>query len=107
MRFFGEVLIHRRNAYLYQELIDDRKRRRRFLRNLETDLGIVEANAGGEALVSEVIGVCRGCLQPSSRNVDTDTKPRHIVVEIARRLSGDGWLDILRERAAAAQAIHF
>jgi len=28
-------------------------------------------------------------------------------VEIARRLSGDGWLDILRERAGAAQAIHF
>jgi hypothetical protein len=62
MRFFGEVLIHRRNAYLYQELIDDRKRRRRFLRNLETDLGIVEANAGGEALVSEVIGACRELL---------------------------------------------
>jgi hypothetical protein len=38
--------------------------------------------------------------------VDTDVKPRHIIVEIARRLSGDRWLDILRERAAAAQAIH-
>jgi hypothetical protein len=30
-----------------------------------------------------------------------------MVVEIARRLSGDGWLDRLRERAASAQAIHF
>ncbi|HEY5281626.1 MAG TPA: DUF3683 domain-containing protein, partial [Polyangia bacterium] len=69
MRFFGEVLIHRRNAYLYQELIDDRKRRRRFLRNLETDLGIVEANAGGEALVGEVIGACRGLLATIKREV--------------------------------------
>jgi len=69
MRFLGEVLIHRRNAYLYQELIDDRKRRRRFLRNLETDLGIVEANAGGEALVNEVIGACRGLLQTIIREV--------------------------------------
>ena len=50
---------------------------------------------------------CPSCLQGLGRNVDTDTEPRHIVVEIARRLSGDGWLDILRERAAAAQAIHF
>jgi hypothetical protein len=69
MRFFGEVLIHKRNAYLYQELIDDRKRRRRFLLNLETDLGIVEANAGGEALVGEVIGACRALLATIRREV--------------------------------------
>jgi FAD/FMN-containing dehydrogenase/Fe-S oxidoreductase len=69
MRFFGEVLIHRRNAYLYQELIDDRKRRRRLLRNLETDLTIVEANAGGEALVTEVIGACRALLATMRREV--------------------------------------
>jgi FAD/FMN-containing dehydrogenase/Fe-S oxidoreductase len=69
MRFFGEVLIHRRNAYLYQELIDDRKRRRRFLRNLETDLGIVEANASGEDLVGEVIGACRELLQTIKRDL--------------------------------------
>jgi FAD/FMN-containing dehydrogenase/Fe-S oxidoreductase len=69
MRFFGEVLIHRRNAYLYQELVDDRTRRRRFLRNLETDLGIVETNAGGDALVSEVIGACRGLLAAIKREI--------------------------------------
>ncbi len=69
MRFFGEVLIHRRNAYLYQELIDDRRRRRRFLRNLGTDLGIVEANAGGEALVGEVIGACRDLLAAIKREI--------------------------------------
>jgi FAD/FMN-containing dehydrogenase/Fe-S oxidoreductase len=50
---------------------------------------------------------CPSCLQGLGRNVNTDTRPRHMVVEIARRLSGDGWLDILRERASAAQAIHF
>jgi D-lactate dehydrogenase (cytochrome) len=50
---------------------------------------------------------CPSCLQGLGRNVDTDARPRHIVVEMARRLSGDGWLDILRARAAAAQAIHF
>jgi hypothetical protein len=30
-----------------------------------------------------------------------------MIVEIARRLSGDGWLDQLRVRASSAQAIHF
>jgi FAD/FMN-containing dehydrogenase/Fe-S oxidoreductase len=69
MRFFGEVLIHRRNAYLYQELIDDRIRRHRLLRHLETDLDIVEGNAGGEALVGEVIGACRGLLAALKREV--------------------------------------
>ena len=48
---------------------------------------------------------CPSCLQGLGRNVDT--KPRHIIVEIARRLSGEAWLDRLRERAASAQAIRF
>jgi D-lactate dehydrogenase (cytochrome) len=50
---------------------------------------------------------CPSCLQGLGRNLDTDVKPRHIIVEIARRLSGDNWLDILRERAAVVQAIRF
>jgi D-lactate dehydrogenase (cytochrome) len=54
-----------------------------------------------------VLTNCPSCLQGLGRNVDTRTRPRHIVVEIARRLSGDGWLDRLRERAGSAQAIHF
>src|SRR5512133_2673276 len=30
MRFFGEILIHRRNPFLFQELVDSKPRRRRF-----------------------------------------------------------------------------
>ena len=88
MRFFGEVLIHRRNAYLYQELIDDRKRRRRFLRNLETDLGIVEANAGGEALVSEVIGACRGLLETIKREVTQAPAERQRILAVLGPIVG-------------------
>jgi FAD/FMN-containing dehydrogenase/Fe-S oxidoreductase len=69
MRFFGDVSVYRRNAYLYQELIDDRKRRRRLFHNLEADLAIVEGNAGGEALVAEVIGACRELLVNIKREV--------------------------------------
>ena len=50
---------------------------------------------------------CPSCLQGLGRNLDTGTQPRHIVVELARRLSGESWIDRLRERAASAQAIHF
>ncbi|MGC3996777.1 MAG: DUF3683 domain-containing protein [Anaeromyxobacter sp.] len=59
MRFFGEILIHRRNPFLFQELVESPRRRRRFLRQVETDLSLVERNAQGEALVMDVLGRCR------------------------------------------------
>jgi FAD/FMN-containing dehydrogenase/Fe-S oxidoreductase len=58
MRFFGEILIHRRNPFLFQELVDSSARRRRFFDNIEKDLGLVQRNANGEARVLEVLGEC-------------------------------------------------
>ncbi len=62
MRFLGEILVHRRNPYLTQELIEARDRRRRFFRGLAQGLEVVEQNAGGETLVLEVIRECRRLL---------------------------------------------
>ncbi|HEU4385689.1 MAG TPA: DUF3683 domain-containing protein, partial [Anaeromyxobacteraceae bacterium] len=62
MRFLGEVLVHRRNPYLTQELIEAPDRRRRFFLGLAQSLDVVEQNAGGESLVLEVIGECRRLL---------------------------------------------
>src|ERR671937_2045857 len=62
MRVFGEVFIHRRNAYLYQELVASSARRRRLFDNVEADLGTVERSAAGEALVHEVIAATRALL---------------------------------------------
>jgi len=62
MRVFGEVLIHRRNPYLRQELITSRKRRARFFREAETSLRIIQENAGDESLVLEVLAECRRLL---------------------------------------------
>ncbi len=59
MRVFGEVLVHRRNAYLYEELAAAAPRRRRLFKNLETDLAVVEAHADGDATVHEVIAATR------------------------------------------------
>ncbi len=59
MRFFGELLIHRRNPYLHQALLDSARRRRWFFRALDTSLGVIEQHAGGDALVLEVLAECR------------------------------------------------
>ena len=62
MRFFGEILIHRRNPFLFQELVDSASRRRRLFGNAEKDLGIIEANAAGEDRVPTVLAACRRVL---------------------------------------------
>ncbi len=41
MRFVGDLFIHHRNPYLYQELIDNRKRRRSFLAAARRDLTLI------------------------------------------------------------------
>jgi FAD/FMN-containing dehydrogenase/Fe-S oxidoreductase len=70
MRFFGEILIHRRNPYLFQELVESRGRRRRFFENIEKDLAIVGRNANGEARVLDVLGECREVLARFRAEVD-------------------------------------
>jgi FAD/FMN-containing dehydrogenase/Fe-S oxidoreductase len=62
MRFFGEILIHRRNPFLFQELVDSRRRRRRFFENIEKDLAVVDRNANGEDRVLDVLAECRKIL---------------------------------------------
>src|SRR5512141_1421989 len=70
MRFFGELLIHRRNAFLFEELICSGRRRRRLLSHIETDLAIVERSARGEDLVRAVVARCRGVLAEFRREVE-------------------------------------
>ena len=47
-RFFGVLLVHRRNPFLMQELVDSPRRRKRLLESAGKDLRVVERNAGGE-----------------------------------------------------------
>ena len=62
MRFLGEVFIHRRNAYLFEELLASPKRQAKLLGGLEADLGDIEAKAAGEPVVGEILAACRGLL---------------------------------------------
>ncbi len=58
MRFLGEVLIHRRNPFLYEELVSSRSRRRKFFENVDQDLSVIEDNAA-EPQAKEVLAACR------------------------------------------------
>jgi FAD/FMN-containing dehydrogenase/Fe-S oxidoreductase len=85
MRFFGEVLIHRRNPYLLQELVDSSVRRRRLFANMEKDLALVERNAGDEPLVLEVLAACRTLFAAFRREVDeTPDLRRRMQSELGR-----------------------
>ena len=48
MSFFGEILIYRRNPYLFQELVASASRRKRMFANTEKHLDIIERNVGVE-----------------------------------------------------------
>ncbi|HEY7723832.1 MAG TPA: DUF3683 domain-containing protein, partial [Anaeromyxobacteraceae bacterium] len=67
-RVVGAVFIHRRNAFLFQELVDSAPRRRRLFRSLAADLEAVE-RAAGEPLVHEVLAASRALVGDFEREV--------------------------------------
>ncbi|HET7753745.1 MAG TPA: DUF3683 domain-containing protein, partial [Anaeromyxobacteraceae bacterium] len=58
MRVLGELLVHQRNPYLFEELIGSQKRRRALYRRIESDLAVIERNAS-EPMVAGVLAACR------------------------------------------------
>jgi FAD/FMN-containing dehydrogenase/ferredoxin len=71
MRFFGEILIYRRNPYLFQELVTSSSRRKRLFDNAEKHLGIIEQNIGGEERVRKVLIASRQLLEDFRNNVES------------------------------------
>ncbi len=62
MRLFGEVLIHRRNPYLFEELVSSAPRRKRFFENAAKDLETIAAKAEGDPRVLDVLAQCRALI---------------------------------------------
>jgi len=83
MRIFGEILIHRRNPYLRQELVESRPRRKRFFRDADSSLRIIQENAGADTTVLEVLAECRGLLdafrEEVARAPDFQAKVRRVL----------------------------
>jgi FAD/FMN-containing dehydrogenase/Fe-S oxidoreductase len=59
MGIVGEILIHRRNPFLFQELVDSSARRRRLFERAFKELDTIAEGANGETRVLEIIDVLR------------------------------------------------
>ncbi len=59
MRFVGDLFIHHRNPFLYQELIDNRERRQRFLEAAQRDLAVIAGRGQDELDLDRVLDKCR------------------------------------------------
>ncbi len=70
MRFFGEILIYRRNPYLFQELVSSTSRRKRMFDNADKHLDIIEQNIGDEARVYKVLVASRQLLNDFRKDVE-------------------------------------
>jgi len=93
MRFLGEILVHRRNPFLFEELVESSRRRRRFFSHIETDLSIIERNSRGEELVDSVLERCRRLLADFRREVEgAPTLRRRILRELAPLVGAGGVL---------------
>lgn len=68
-RCLGEVLIHRRNPFLFQEMLDSPARRTRFFANTERDLGLIAAKGQADPQVAEVLAACRELLESFRRRL--------------------------------------
>ena len=80
LRVLGEVSIHRRNPFLFQELLDTPARRRRLSRHLAGDLAVVAGSAGEDALVREVLAAARGLAADFEREVAAAPAERQRIV---------------------------
>jgi len=59
MRIFGDLLVHRRNPYLFQELLDSTSRRRDFFQQIQKDVDAIQAAANEDARVLDTLARCR------------------------------------------------
>jgi FAD/FMN-containing dehydrogenase/Fe-S oxidoreductase len=70
MRIFGDVLIHRRNPYLFQELIDSAPRRQRFFANIAKDMDAIQAGRNGDERVLDMLARCGALIAELRSDVD-------------------------------------
>lgn len=70
MRLLGEVLIHRRNPYLFEELVTSAPRRKRFFENASKDLDLIAVKAEGDARVFNVLEQTRALISAFRSDVE-------------------------------------
>lgn len=63
MRFIGDLFIHRRNPFLYQELVDNHQRRHKFMNAARKDLELIAIGCEQESDLDFVLQRCRRVLE--------------------------------------------
>ena len=63
MGIIGEILIHRRNPYLFQELVDSFARRRRLFERAFNELDTIADMGNGESRISDIVAAVREQLE--------------------------------------------
>ncbi|WP_420239683.1 DUF3683 domain-containing protein [Telmatobacter bradus] len=71
MRIFGDLLIHRRNPYLFQELLDSTKRRDAFFKQIGKDVDAINTAANGDARVLDTLARCRTLIDQFRQDISS------------------------------------
>ena len=66
---------------------------------------ITEAMHGQSKVV--ILTNCPSCVQGLGRNPDLGVVPQHIVVALAEKMSGTGWMEMMRKQTSGAIAVSF
>ncbi|MFZ4802932.1 MAG: FAD-linked oxidase, partial [Chlorobium sp.] len=66
---------------------------------------ITEAMHGQSKAV--ILTNCPSCVQGLGRNLDLGIVPQHIVVALAEKISGSGWMELMRKQTAGVTAVSF
>jgi FAD/FMN-containing dehydrogenase/Fe-S oxidoreductase len=90
MRIFGDVLIHRRNPYLFQELVDSAPRRRRFFENIAKDLEAITTAANGDTRVLDTLARCRELIAEFRSDVEGTPDSRKRIKRELGAIVGSG-----------------
>ena len=69
MRIFGDLLIHRRNPYLFQELVNSTSRSHGFFRQIDKDMQSILEAARGDARVLDTLARCRSLIDQLRQDV--------------------------------------
>ncbi len=70
MRVMGDLFMARRNTFVYQELLDDARRRKSFLAELQADLRFIEAKSSASVELTTVLHRCRAGLNELAAELD-------------------------------------
>jgi FAD/FMN-containing dehydrogenase/Fe-S oxidoreductase len=70
MRIFGDLLVHRRNPYLFQELLDSSSRRQGFFKQIGRDMDAIASAANGDPRVLDTLARCRTLIDQFRQDVN-------------------------------------